>query len=409
MEMSMSIRTGSERGFVLVLFAFMLVGLLGFAALAVDLGMMYAAHTSAQQAADAAALAGAYTFITAGPNATDAALTTQATAQATDTVIRNGALGIYFKDTELTPAINVEPGPRRVTVSLSHVMDTYFAGVLNQKFATVSVVAVAEAGPKANCTGCIKPWFIPNNVLAPRTGPASGCGACTNNQALIIDPNTGDTTQFAKDNMNNEFTLHPAGPEGALSPGDYLSIVLPNDNFDIGPGSPGGNAYRDNIALCRQAASVKCGDEFQVKPGRMVGPTDQGTSLFISFYQTDKWHELDGYRDSWAGAVGGIPYYNGPAPATPPAMEGTGKTSSHQLATAPIWDVCTQYCPAGELGQGRNTWVKIVGFAEIFIADVKNNADVTAYIVSVSGCGGNPAPCGGSSVMGYPLRLVRMD
>ena len=52
-----------EKGFVLVMVAFFLVALLGFAALAVDIGVLYGAKTSAQEVADAAALAGAFTFI----------------------------------------------------------------------------------------------------------------------------------------------------------------------------------------------------------------------------------------------------------------------------------------------------------------------------------------------------------
>lgn len=50
----------SERGQSLVLIVLSLVAMLGFAALALDLGQLYAARRSAQNAADAAALAAAY-------------------------------------------------------------------------------------------------------------------------------------------------------------------------------------------------------------------------------------------------------------------------------------------------------------------------------------------------------------
>src|SRR5215468_3081304 len=53
-----------EEGFVLVTVACILVALLAFVALGIDVGVLYGARTSAQEVADAAALAGAFTFIT---------------------------------------------------------------------------------------------------------------------------------------------------------------------------------------------------------------------------------------------------------------------------------------------------------------------------------------------------------
>src|SRR2546427_10676283 len=52
-----------QEGFVIAVLAIVLVALVGFLALAVDIGALYSARTSAQGIADAAALAGAFTFI----------------------------------------------------------------------------------------------------------------------------------------------------------------------------------------------------------------------------------------------------------------------------------------------------------------------------------------------------------
>ena len=57
---------GGERGVTLVIFAFFIVFLLGVAALAIDLGLLYVARSEAQRSADAAALAGANVFATSG-------------------------------------------------------------------------------------------------------------------------------------------------------------------------------------------------------------------------------------------------------------------------------------------------------------------------------------------------------
>src|SRR6476620_10995463 len=55
-------RTSRRRGAVLPLVTVCLVGLLGFVAFAIDVGMMALARTQAQSAADVAALAGARTL-----------------------------------------------------------------------------------------------------------------------------------------------------------------------------------------------------------------------------------------------------------------------------------------------------------------------------------------------------------
>src|SRR5579884_1193422 len=63
-------RRDRQRGATLVFFAFFIIFLMGAAALAIDLGMLYVARSEAQRAADAAALAGANVF-TGGCSATN--------------------------------------------------------------------------------------------------------------------------------------------------------------------------------------------------------------------------------------------------------------------------------------------------------------------------------------------------
>src|SRR6185437_14620259 len=57
------IRRRNQDGLTAVLVTLLLTGLCGAAAMAVDVGVLYSARTSAQSAADAAALAGAFTFL----------------------------------------------------------------------------------------------------------------------------------------------------------------------------------------------------------------------------------------------------------------------------------------------------------------------------------------------------------
>src|SRR6266404_5693746 len=61
-------RKTKEEGYTIIIVALLLFVFLGFCALAVDVGIADSARASAQRAADAAALAGAFTFVTSGPS-----------------------------------------------------------------------------------------------------------------------------------------------------------------------------------------------------------------------------------------------------------------------------------------------------------------------------------------------------
>src|SRR2546425_669792 len=78
-----------QKGFVLVVLALLLVVLIGFLALAVDIGVLYSARTSAQEVADAAALAGAFTFI----NDTQSPQPQTASSNALQVALNNSVLG----------------------------------------------------------------------------------------------------------------------------------------------------------------------------------------------------------------------------------------------------------------------------------------------------------------------------
>src|SRR5262245_61891278 len=96
--------TEGQQGFVLVVVAGILVVLIGFVALGVDTGALYSARTSAQQVADAAALAGAFTFVN-NPTAVDKAGT--ATSAAVQVATNNSIMGkaVVAADVTVTPDV----------------------------------------------------------------------------------------------------------------------------------------------------------------------------------------------------------------------------------------------------------------------------------------------------------------
>src|SRR5262245_35152995 len=132
--------TNEQEGFVLIVVAGLLIVLIAFVALGVDTGVLYSARTSAQQVADAAALAGAFTFVN-NSTAVDKAGT--ATDAATQVALNNSILGkgIVAADVTVTPDV----AARKVTVVVQTTQDTYFAKAIGKSTAVVRVTAIAEA------------------------------------------------------------------------------------------------------------------------------------------------------------------------------------------------------------------------------------------------------------------------
>src|SRR5215510_5953719 len=118
----MKTRTSKEQeGFILVVVAAILIVLIGFVALGVDTGALYSARTSAQEVADAAALAGAFTFI----NDPLAAQPSTAVNAATQVAINNSIMGkaVVAGDVNVTADVVTQ----KVTVVVTSTQPTYFA------------------------------------------------------------------------------------------------------------------------------------------------------------------------------------------------------------------------------------------------------------------------------------------
>src|SRR5438094_10624960 len=108
-----------QEGFVLAVLAIVLVALVGFLALAIDIGVLYSARTSAQGVADAAALAGAYTYV-ANPGAPD--LWQLAHDSALQVALNNSIMGQPVAAADVT--VNPDLANRRVTVDVQSTQNT---------------------------------------------------------------------------------------------------------------------------------------------------------------------------------------------------------------------------------------------------------------------------------------------
>jgi hypothetical protein len=362
------LRGNRKAGYVLVAVALTIVLLCGFAALAVDMGVLYSARTAAQRAADSAALAGAFTFVvqpfapqpdTARDHAIASALT--------NTVLDNP---ILVGDV----TVQVDVPNRLVTVDITQARGTFFARALGRGQVNIAARGIAEASPTATGSGCTKPWFVPNTIVSA----LDTCDACAQGQVLLAN---GEVTPFAQGVLGQQFPIKPNNPENALAPGQFYAIRMPD--------SQGGNDYRTNIATC-SPDFVYCQETYGVEPGNMIGPTVQGVRDLMGA-SPDTYVNLGQYRHA----------------------DGTLGDTSPQLIVSPIWDTCNMpgFCPAGQLpDNGANLQIPVIGYALIFLEGVQGN-NVIARLIWVTGCalavGAGPAPpeTGPYSI---PVRLVRV-
>lgn len=344
-------RIRSQRGITLMTVALLLVAFMGIAALCIDMGILYTARTSAQHAADAAALAGAYTFVNT-PNAT------QPTAAQNAAVAVAGANKILGQPVTITPD-NVDVVGRHVTVTVSRTgtggIATVFAKAIGIRNADVTVKAYAQASNSASASRCIKPIYMPNTVLAPSNEtPNQAC----NNGHVLFDSNN-NLTAWAQAQMGNCALIRPTSPsdvtKGGFSAGQFFSL-------DFGSGA---NTYRctwsqclNNVTCQADQSLIACGNKYPVKTGDMVGPTNQGVGDAIG-PNPDTFLGIGQYESS----------------------TGVVSDTSRSLALVPVWNNCVQTINSGTAGQQA----QVIGFLSMFLDGMANQNGCNAK----GGGGGN--------------------
>lgn len=128
-------RSRAEEGQAMVMVAFSLVVILGFAAFAIDIGNIAVQKSDLQNAADAAALAGVVEM----PSNANAETVAVNYAITNGMAVQNNKVAL---NGELVSATAM--GPKQLKVECSREVKYYFAGVLGFKSKVVTAVAVAE-------------------------------------------------------------------------------------------------------------------------------------------------------------------------------------------------------------------------------------------------------------------------
>lgn len=138
-------QVGNERGAVLVLVAASMVVMLGFAALAVDVGNLMLVRTESQKAADAAALAAAGWLITAPTDSAGAR--DRAIAFAARNFVAGDSASVLREDID----VNLDSSLVRVRVlnteTRGNAIPTFFARILGVDEVDIGTTATAWAAP----------------------------------------------------------------------------------------------------------------------------------------------------------------------------------------------------------------------------------------------------------------------
>jgi Putative Flp pilus-assembly TadE/G-like len=417
--------SGTERGSTLYIVAASLVVLLGLAGLAIDLAALYVGRSEAQRAADAAALAGADTFVTSGYS--NGAVAASALCPASATSPPSGIAGTAAASEGASNTVGGQTlaasqitatcdfshnvvggisGDPLITVSVTASMPTLFMRIFGVTTESVSAKATAEAFSPgtSGCNSCVKPFFLPNCDPVHLTPANPACAANAGAPGgYWIDPATGQAANpgnYSAGSHGEPWKLHTnSGPSQWYEAA--FDKVPPNCTF----GTMGGAAFEDNVKQCSTVAYA-CGDQLCAFDGKKVGPNIHSVGCLITYSPTCTGPPPFTSIDTISTQP---PFTITAGPGNPYTSSGT-ITQSASLVTVPLYNP-----PPGGLPPGGGP-VTIVGWMQVFIQDVKHtgtNDDIDVRVLNVSGCGtGGGGGAGGCTAVGggatfLPVRLVQ--
>ena len=346
----------NEKGATLVFVAFVALVLLGFAALAIDAGILYTARNQCQNAADSGALACAGRLMAFQNMNTGAA--NQARAEGVLFANRNKVLStpVTINNGDVTVDLNLKRCrvcvPR--TQARGNPVPTYFARIWRNSV-DVSACATAEVNIGTTAS-CMKPWALPDAFV-----DANGNGQYDTGEYY-----EKGITSYGTNYRNNgydvgiQLTVKQANPNAAIAPGQFFPIDLPIANSP----DTGGARYRDNISTCN-SLPVSIGDLLYTENGNMVGPTKQGVLDLLAQDPNAQW-------DAANKEISGSSY---------------GPTGSPRIIRIPFFD------PRNPPTSGKQT-VEVTNIASLFLESIDGNGTVHARIIPATGGNQGTSPGG---------------
>lgn len=309
-------------GTALVLTLIMLTVLIGFAALAVDVGMLYSARWDAQKAADAGALAAASAFGEYGGATGSDSARARAVRFATANKILHRSIGPERVAVDLEPSL----ATARVVVRGPD-LPLWFARVLGMDSAAVAARSAARA-MEAQIAHCTKPFAPPDPTPA---GAAAG---------------SGGSAAFA---VGERIEL--LGKQGILwDPSDHPSLeACARSNLNYNPNS--GPYLANSICSCN-ANTIVPGAPFTEIKGQKAGNVQAGTEELLAL-------DPDAYWDPVAQRVMG--------------SKDSDWRHSPRIVIVPLYD------PASRTG-GK---VKFNRFIRVFVESYDRNEGIHGRFVEV--------------------------
>ena len=394
-----------DRGAVLVHVALAMLVLIAFCALAIDYGALLVSRNQAQNAADAAALAGASSLAFDDPDDI-----TRAKAAAAAVAQLNLVLGAAPSIIPATDVLLVNPCPPGTiglpdkciranvyrSVARSNALPTFFAQILGLTTQDIRATATAQV-LTGNATDCMKPWAVADRWQehwengAPSTAPwtpdsvfdkymKSGNDmvpdpSVTTPDVYIAptatDPGSGFTPFDANGNPTTDygmqFTLKIGSNQDRLSAGWFQALDLPNPD---GTSGSGGDDYRNNIANCNRTVFA-IGDTIPTETGDMIGPTKQGVDDLVA---KDKGASFNTTTKSIQGSC---------APGV--CADGLYHATSPRIVPVVLFDV-DSFFDGSPNGKSSVTIANIMGF---FVEGMggTGNKDVIGRLVAIPGSG----------------------
>ena len=294
-------RAGGERGAILVQVGLALIVLLAFSAFVIDYGVLWVSRGQAQNAADAAALAGAVALSYDDPNdRTDAGA---AKRNALNVAL---AHNVWGQPPTVTMAdITFPPCPDDGSNSCIRVnvfrpgLPTFFARLAGVNTQNTRATATAKAG-YGNATDCLKPFAVADRwderlplPVVPWSQASTFDKYYKQGNEVLTYPDPDYYEPPTSSSVGTGF--HPYNLDGTRSDlyGTPLALKFGNPAQSLQQGisagwymllalqGPGGSDVRDAIAGC-VGAVYKIGDPIPNQTGVQAGPVDQGMSDLIN-------------------------------------------------------------------------------------------------------------------------------
>jgi hypothetical protein len=218
-----------EHGQVLALFAFGLVGIMAVAALVFDVGQNLFERRKQQDAADAAALAGARFMVEAssGCKTTPNKTTCKSAVDAAEAIAeQHGYVASQIQ-------INIPPSstsqysgyPGHIQVTINSARDSFFAGALGLKNFSISAMAVA-----GNLDNYNFPFsFLALGTTCPKVGHISGNGTYDIQGNVFVNADCGNPGSLTFDGNNAHVSVTgDCGTAGTVGYGPSTTVSCGN-------------------------------------------------------------------------------------------------------------------------------------------------------------------------------------